>query len=184
MLRSLVSGIIFYSFLCFNCEKNEESPESENIEPVTNLDWDLVWSDEFEATSLDQSKWNILRWRPGWVNNELQAYTARDTNIYLENGSLVLRALIEPGYFDSDYQGNSYSADYTSGRINTAEKFTPTYGRMDIRAKLPKGRGSWPAIWMLGENISTVGWPNCGEIDIMEHVGFDSGIIHLSLIHI
>ena len=61
MLRSFVSGIIFYSFLCFNCEKNEESPESENTEPVTNLDWDLVWSDEFEATSLDQSKWNILR---------------------------------------------------------------------------------------------------------------------------
>ena len=181
MLRSFVSGIILYSFLCFNCEKNEESPESENTEPVTNLDWNLIWSDEFGGTSLDQSKWNILRWRPGWVNNELQAYTERDTNIYLENGNLVLRALIEPGYFDSDYQGSSYNADYTSGRINTSGKFSPTYGRVDIRAKLPSGRGSWPAIWMLGESISTVGWPNCGEIDIMEHVGFDSGIIHGSI---
>nr|MCS5653186.1 glucan endo-1,3-beta-D-glucosidase [Candidatus Neomarinimicrobiota bacterium] len=103
MLRSFVSGIVLYSFLCFNCEKNGNGSESENNEPVKGQDWDLVWSDEFDGTSLDQSKWNILRWRPGWVNNELQAYTSRDTNIYLENGSLVLRALIEPGYFDSDY---------------------------------------------------------------------------------
>ena len=181
MSKSFYYFILLAWFFLISCEKNGDTTDSDNSEPITNLDWNLIWSDEFGGTSLDQSKWNILRWRPGWVNNELQAYTERDTNIYLENGNLVLRALIEPGYFDSDYQGNSYNADYTSGRINTSGKFSPTYGRVDIRAKLPKGRGSWPAIWMLGENISTVGWPNCGEIDIMEHVGFDSGIIHGSI---
>ena len=69
MIKSFFSGIILCSFLCFHCEKNEEGPESENNEPVTNTDWNLVWSDEFEGTILDQSKWNILRWRPGWFNN-------------------------------------------------------------------------------------------------------------------
>ena len=181
MSKSFYYFILLAWFFLISCEKNGDTTDSDNSEPVINLDWNLIWSDEFGGTSLDQSKWNILRWRPGWVNNELQAYTERDTNIYLENGTLVLRALIEPGYFDSDSQGNSYNADYTSGRINTSGKFSPTYGRVDIRAKLPSGRGSWPAIWMLGESISTVGWPNCGEIDIMEHVGFDSGIIHGSI---
>ena len=115
------------------------------------------------------------------MNNELQAYTNRDTNLYFKDGCLVIRALVEPGYFDEDYLGNSYNSDYTSGRINTAGKFNKTYGRYDIRAKLPKGRGSWPAIWMLGENISTDGWPYCGEIDIMEHVGYEDDIIHGSI---
>ena len=143
--------------------------------------WELVWADEFDNEEIDESKWNKLRWRPGWVNNEQQAYTDRDINLYLDDGNLVIQGLIEPGYSGADYTGTAYNSDYTSGRMNTDDKVSWTYGRFDIRAKLPKGKGSWPAIWMLGENISTVGWPNCGEIDIMEHVGFDDGRIHASI---
>ena len=143
--------------------------------------WNLVWSDDFDGEFIDETKWNKLRWRPGWVNNESQAYTVRDTNLFIEDGNLVIQGLIEPGYFGTDYTGATYNADYTSGRLNTDDKFSWVYGRFDIRAKLPKGNGSWPAIWMLGENITNVGWPTCGEIDIMEHVGFDDGHIHGSI---
>ena len=145
------------------------------------LQWELVWADEFDGEEIDESKWNKLRWRPGWVNNEQQAYTDRDINLYLDDGNLVIQGFIEPGYYGTDYTGTAYNSDYTSGRMNTDDKVSWTYGRFDIRAKLPKGKGAWPAIWMLGENISTVGWPNCGEIDIMEHVGFDDGRIHASI---
>ena len=173
--------VMIFSFSIFGCQKEEERPGDSDLNLLENDDWDLVWSDEFDGNELDISKWNKLRWRPGWVNNELQAYTDRDTNIFLKDGYLVLQGLVEPGYFGTDYTGFDYSSDYTSGRINTDDKVSRTYGRFDVRAKLPKGNGSWPAIWMLGESISTVGWPDCGEIDIMEHVGFDDGMIHGSI---
>ena len=181
-MKNIFSHSIF--LLCFfyiNCEKNTDADGSDNNEPIADLDWDLVWEENFDGQTLDQNKWNHLRWRPGWVNNELQAYTDRDTNLYFEDGNLIIRGLVEPGYYDTDDQNNEYNADYTSARINTAGKYSTTYGRFDIRAKLPKGRGSWPAIWMLGENISSEGWPRCGEIDIMEHVGYDDDIIHGSI---
>jgi len=148
---------------------------------VIEAEWEIIWSDEFNEDEIDSSKWNKLLWKSGHVNNEQQAYTDRDTNIFIRNGKLVIRGLIEPGYYGVDYLGNSYTADYTSGRVNTYNKANWTYGKFDIHAKLPKGNGSWPAIWMLGENISSVGWPNCGEIDIMEHVGFEDGKIHGSI---
>ena len=159
-------------------EKNDGSIDEEENEVSQ---WELVWADEFDSEEIDESKWNKLRWRPGWVNNEQQAYTDRDINLYLDDGNLVIQGLIEPGYYGTDYTGTAYNSDYTSGRMNTDDKVSWTYGRFDIRAKLPNGKGSWPAIWMLGENISTVGWPNCGEIDIVEHVGFDDGRIHASI---
>jgi len=170
-----------FSILFFCCVETEQNIASNNDSIVSNANWDQIWNDEFNGDELDPSKWNKLSWRPGWVNNELQAYTNRDTNIFLENGFLILQGLIEPGYSGTDYTGSNYTADYTSGRINTDNKFSRTYGRFDIRAKLPKGKGSWPAIWMLGESISSIGWPACGEIDIMEHVGFDKGMIHGSV---
>jgi len=176
MIRSFLL-ILFSLFACSDSGSKNISDES----IIQDLEWNEVWSDEFDGESLDENKWNILQWRPGWVNNELQAYTSRDTNVFIDNGNLVLQGLIEPGYYGTDYTGAGYNADYTSGRVNTDDKINWTYGRFDIRAKLPKGRGSWPAIWMLGENISTVGWPNCGEIDIMEHVGFEEGMIHGSI---
>ena len=173
-------GIII-SIALFGCTEEQNNQITNSNETSNSIRWEEVWSDEFDATELDLSSWNKLQWRPGWVNNELQAYTDRDTNIFIEDGHLILQALIEPGYFDTDYTGAEYNADYTSGRINTDNKISRTYGRFDIKAKLPKGNGSWPAIWMLGESISDIGWPACGEIDIMEHVGFDNGMVHGSI---
>ncbi|MEJ2616010.1 MAG: family 16 glycosylhydrolase [Ignavibacteriaceae bacterium] len=125
----------------------------------------LVWSDEFNSSSLDMSKWNydIGTGTGGWGNNELQYYTDRDTNISIKNGNLIIRALKE------SYGGENY----TSARIETQNKYSITYGKIEARIKLPYGRGMWPAFWMLGDDITTVSWPACGEIDIMEMVGGD-----------
>ena len=170
-----------YIFILCSCSEEEDKAQGNDQAPIFSSNWEMLWSDEFDGEDLDLSKWNKLSWRPGWVNNELQAYTERDTNIFLESGFLVLQGLIDPGFSGTDYNGNDYNADYTSGRVNTDGKFSTTYGRFDIRAKLPKGKGSWPAIWMLGESINSIGWPDCGEIDIMEHVGYDEGMIHGSI---
>ncbi len=177
---TLFLSVVFLIFLTV-CEESIYSNQLPDENNHTLEGWELVWNDEFDGDAIDDQKWNKLLWRPGWVNNELQAYTDRDTNVFVQDGNLVIQALIEPGFFGTDYTGTSYTADYTSGRLNTAGKGEWTYGRFDTRAKLPKGIGSWPAIWMLGSNISTVGWPHCGEIDIMEHVGFDEGNIHASI---
>ena len=177
---TLFLSVVFLIFLTV-CEESIYSNQLPDENNHTLEGWELVWNDEFDGDAIDDQKWNKLLWRPGWVNNELQAYTNRDTNVFVQDGNLVIQALIEPGFFGTDYTGTSYTADYTSGRLNTAGKGEWTYGRFDTRAKLPKGIGSWPAIWMLGSNISAVGWPHCGEIDIMEHVGFDEGNIHASI---
>ena len=173
--------LVFAIFILCSCSEDEDKAQGNDQAPIFSSNWEMLWSDEFDGEDLDLSKWNKLSWRPGWVNNELQAYTERDTNIFLDSGFLVLQGLIDPGFSGTDYNGNDYNADYTSGRVNTDGKFSTTYGRFDIRAKLPKGKGSWPAIWMLGESINSIGWPDCGEIDIMEHVGYDEGMIHGSI---
>ena len=123
----------------------------------------LIWSDEFDSTSVDLNKWTfeIGNNNNGWGNNELEYYTGRSNNAYLENGNLVIKALKE------SYGGKNY----TSARIKTQGKFSCKYGKIVARMKLPYGKGIWPAFWMLGDAISFVGWPKCGEIDIMEMVG-------------
>jgi beta-glucanase (GH16 family) len=130
-----------------------------------NQRWRLAWSDEFNYKGLpDSTKWTYDTGGHGWGNNELQYYTRADTqNVKVNNGSLFITARKQ----------NIESSKYTSARLITRTKSTWTYGKMEIRARLPKGRGIWPAIWMLGDNITTAGWPRCGEIDIMEHVGYD-----------
>jgi beta-glucanase (GH16 family) len=139
-----------------------------------NTDWKLFWSDEFNYQGLpDSTKWTYDIGGNGWGNNELQYYTAKEPlNAIVENGSLKIIArkqLIE-------------NRPYTSARLVTKNIVEFKYGKIDIRAKLPKGMGTWPAVWMLGKNISEVHWPTSGEIDIMEHVGYmkDSifGTIH------
>src|SRR5262245_39789250 len=132
-------------------------------------DGTLVWQDEFDGQGLpDASRWN---YEEGFIrNNEREYYTrARVENARLENGALVIEGRRER------FQG----ADYTSASLTSRASWT--YGRIDVRAKLPKGRGTWPAIWTLGTNIRDVGWPTCGELDIMEHVGFDPGRIHATI---
>lgn len=126
---------------------------------------EAAWSQEFEGSSLDTSIWNyeIGNGDNGWGNGEAQYYT--DQNTEVSNGTLKINAIAEPT--------NGYN--YSSARITTQDNFEFQYGRIEVRAKLPSAGGTWPAIWMLGENFDTVSWPNCGEIDIMEHVGNDLG---------
>ncbi|QDK79193.1 glycoside hydrolase family 16 protein [Spirosoma sp. KCTC 42546] len=130
----------------------------------------LIWSDEFNVNGLpDSTKWGYDVGGNGWGNNELEYYTAkRLENARIENGKLIIEARKEA------YEGKNY----TSARLLTRGKVEWKHGRIEALAKLPAGRGTWPAIWMLGSDISTVGWPRSGEIDIMEHVGFDEGVVH------
>ncbi len=132
----------------------------------------LVFSDEFDTPGApDSSKWGYDIGSGGWGNNESEYYTNRASNVIIEGGLLKITAKKE------SYQG----AEYTSTRIKTQGKYDFTYGKVEVRAKLPAGGGTWPAIWMLGSNITSVGWPASGEIDIMEHIGNDLGRIHGSI---
>lgn len=128
--------------------------------PESYAGYDLIWQDEFSGTELS-SDWTyeIGTGSNGWGNNELQYY--RRENASVSNGFLVIQAREE----------NFNSNSYTSSRIITQNRQSFQYGRIDIRAKLPEGQGIWPALWMLGDSFSTVGWPDCGEIDIMEMIG-------------
>lgn len=136
-------------------------PEDGYITPISYPNMDIVWNDEFSGNNLDNLDWTyeIGTGNSGWGNNELQYY--REENTSVVDGYLIIEARKE------SFGGSSY----TSSRLVTKDKQTFKYGRIDIRALLPKGQGIWPALWMLGNNISSVGWPACGEIDIMEMVG-------------
>jgi len=136
--------------------------------------WDLVWADEFnqaEGSTPDPTKWGHDIGGGGWGNKELQHYTSRTNNARIEEGHLVIEALEE----------SHGERDYTSARLLTKGKSSWTYGRMEARIKIPRGQGIWPAFWMLGTNISTVGWPRCGEIDVMENIGKEPSIVHGTL---
>jgi beta-glucanase (GH16 family) len=132
----------------------------------------LVWSDEFDQSGApDSTKWSYdlgVGNPDGWGNNELQYYTRDTKNVRVENGKLIIEARRDP------HQGKSY----TSARLITRKKGDWLYGKIEVRAKLPHGRGTWPAIWMLSSDWKYGGWPESGEIDIMEHVGYDMGVVH------
>lgn len=144
----------------------------------------LVWNDEFDGTadsSPDPAKWGydigIGPGFDGWGNNELQYYTNRTQNAFLDGeGYLVIKAIKE-----SFTGADGITRGYTSARLVTRGKFEPTYGRIEVRLKVPFGQGIWPAFWMLGNNISTVNWPTCGEIDVMENIGREPSTVHGSL---
>ena len=153
--------------LCFvSCSSSKKA--------TTMSGWKLTWSDEFNYKGLpDSTKWGYNTGGNGWGNNELQYYTAKDTlNAIAENGLLKIIARKQ----------SKENRSYTSARLLTKGKVDFKYGRIETRAKLPAGRGTWPAIWMLGKNIDEAKWPLCGEIDIMEHVGYNKdsifGAIH------
>jgi beta-glucanase (GH16 family) len=132
----------------------------------------LSWADEFDETNVNTNDWTFETGATGWGNNELQNYTDGD-NAKIENGILILTA--------KKVNDNTTVGSYTSTRMVTKGKKEFTYGKMEIRAKLPSGRGIWPAIWMLGGNIDYVGWPACGEIDIMEYVGYQPNTIYATV---
>lgn len=176
--------LVFLLFCLIGCsDQDGDEPEQ-----VDEGEYELVWSDEFDGTgAIDSDKWfhqTLLPNGNSWFNGELQHYTNRTDNSYLADGYLHIVAKKE-SFTD---QGRTKS--YTSARLNS--KYAFTYGRVEISAKLPTGRGTWPAIWTLGQNITenggywtstngTTGWPACGEIDIMEHWGFNQDVIQAAL---
>lgn len=172
MQRALLPTFLLITTLFVSCTPNQKS-EAQSPE-----NYELIWSDEFEYEGLpDSSKWNydVGDGCPdlcGWGNNELQYYTEdRLKNARVENGTLILEAHQE------DYE----SRNYTSARLLTRGHDAWTYGRFEIKAKLPSGKGTWPAIWMLPENWEYGGWPESGEIDIMEHVGHEPDRVYATV---
>jgi beta-glucanase (GH16 family) len=157
------------------CAQAHDSPDqvASPTAPTGVEEWRLVWSDEFDSPGLpDSSKWTADVGGSGWGNNELQYYSeARPENARVEGGLLIVEARREP------LGGRAYS----SARLKTRTGWM--YGRIEVRAKLPRGRGTWPAIWMLPQKgtYAQGGWPDNGEIDIMEHVGFDPEMVHASV---
>lgn len=156
-------AVIFFS----SCEKKAE-------QTLPSRQYQLVWNDEFNGTagtSPDATKWvtDIGTGQLGWGNNELQYYTNNASNLQQDgNGNLLITAK----------QENFGGSSFTSARIKTQGKFAYGYGRYEARIKTPTGPGIWPAFWMLGDNINTVSWPQCGEIDIMEQKGNQSHITY------
>ena len=141
-----------------------------------NVRWTLVWSDEFNqlnGSRPDPTKWVFDIGGHGWGNHELEYYTDRSQNASIEHGKLVIQAIRE------EFTGpDGVSLHYTSARLKTQAKFAQAYGRFEARIKIPRGQGMWPAFWMLGDDISRVDWPNCGEIDIMENIGREPSTVH------
>ncbi|KMQ61439.1 glycoside hydrolase [Chryseobacterium angstadtii] len=158
IIQLITIGTLFFSMT--NCVSNH-----------TYSGKKLIWSDEFNGKGLpDSSKWNYDVGGDGYGNNEAQFYTKnRLENARMEGGNLIIEARKE------DWEKNKY----TSARLLTKGKFSFQYGMVEVRAKLPKGRGTWPAIWMMSERMKE--WPDDGELDIMEHVGFNQGYVHASV---
>jgi beta-glucanase (GH16 family) len=138
--------------------------------------WTLAWSDEFkqpDGSAPDPAKWDYALGGNGWGNQELETYTDRRENSKIVDHKLVITAQREP------FTGrDGIVRDYTSARLVTRGKFTQQYGRFEARIKIPYGQGIWPAFWLLGDDIGSVGWPDCGEIDIMENIGKEPQIVH------
>lgn len=150
------------AIMMFGCKNKSSSKQASSAE------YQLVWSDEFDyAGRPDSTKWGYDLGGGGWGNQELQYYTNRTENARVENGNLVVEVRKEA------MQGSNY----TSARLLTKGKADWKYGKIEFRAKLPSGRGTWPALWMLAAN-EPLAWPDDGEIDVMEHVGSDQGRIH------
>lgn len=161
-LIGLMSVLLIATLVTFSCDTDE-------TQTVANFT-ELVMSDEFDSDGvIDNSLWSydIGTGENGWGNNELQYYTDRPENISVQNGILIIKSEKE------SFEGSSY----TSARIVTKAKFEQKYGRFEARIRLPYGQGLWPAFWLLGNNINEVGWPNCGEIDIMEYRGQNPSIV-------
>lgn len=175
LMFSCLLAMVFSALCCSNT----------SAEPLEG--YRLVWADEFEkAGPPDPEKW--AREEGFRRNEELQYYTVdRPQNAQVENGNLIIEARKEKypnAAYDPesrDWRKSRKFAEYTSASLHTFGKASWTYGRIEVRAKIPHGRGMWPAIWMLGINKTEVGWPECGEIDIMEFVGHDPNVIHANV---
>jgi beta-glucanase (GH16 family) len=143
------------------------------------LEWRLTWSDEFntaDGSTPDPRKWTYDLGGNGWGNHELESYTSRPENAKIVSGKLVITARQE------QYTGaDGIIQPYSSARLKTQGLFAQAYGRFEARIKIPRGQGIWPAFWMMGDDINRVDWPDCGEIDIMENIGREPGMVYGSL---
>jgi len=164
----MVLTIISISFASCNKDETVNNP-NDTIPEIPG--YTLVWNDEFDGQYINPNKWSWEINGDGGGNNELQYYTGSPTNSFIDNGKLIIKAIKE------NYNGK----EYTSARLRSKDKGDWLYGRIEISAKVPTGRGTWPAIWMLSTDWSYGGWPESGEIDIMEHVGYDPNVIHGSI---
>ena len=149
-------GILFAIFVMLSFAAATHSPANQ---------WQLVWSDEFDGNELDYSKWGVAFHALGGGNQELQFYTDREKNVRVDNGKLVIEA------HDDDFNGMGTTRKYSSASLRTKHRGDWKYGRFEIRARLPEGKGLWPAIWMLPTEDAYGGWARSGEIDIMEYKG-------------
>jgi beta-glucanase (GH16 family) len=164
----LALAIISISFA--SCSKDDTlTTPNDSIPSIPG--YTLVWDDEFDSQYINPDKWSWEINGDGGGNNELQYYTALPTNSYIENGKLIIKAIHE----------NYQNREYTSARLRTKDKGDWLYGRIEVSAKIPNGIGTWPAIWMLPTDWTYGGWPASGEIDVMEHVGYDPNVIHGSI---
>jgi beta-glucanase (GH16 family) len=166
----------FFTFLFCGCHIYRDPPPPP---PASPPGYALVWSDEFngpDGSAPDSSKWTYDLGGEGWGNKELECYTNRLQNAQIQGGNLVITAQKE-AFPCSD----GVSSSYTSARLKTQGLFTQAYGRFEARIKIPAGQGMWPAFWMLGNDITSTGWPKSGEIDIMENIGKEPGTVHGSL---
>ncbi|MEO7310963.1 MAG: family 16 glycosylhydrolase [Chitinophagaceae bacterium] len=179
IFQTVASGVVTYKYpasgsYTVNVIAKSSSGQtiSKSILITVSVTASLVWSEEFDTPGLPStSKWGYDLGAGGWGNNELEYYTNRQENAIVSGGTLKINAIKE------NYSGSTF----TSARLLSKDKFSFKYGKIEIRAKLPAGVGSWPAIWMLGSNISTTPWPGCGEIDIMEHLGRDLNKIYSTM---
>ncbi|GAB3662422.1 ricin-type beta-trefoil lectin domain protein [Glycomyces tarimensis] len=174
LLAVMCAGLAAAGALTLGEDQADAEPHAEQMQ--------LLWNDEFDGpagSSPDASKWRHDIGGSGWGNNELQYYTDRTDNVAHDgSGNLVITARRDnPSGFQCWYG----TCEYTSGKLTTAETFTQQYGRFEARIQVPRGQGMWPAFWMLGDDIGQVGWPQSGEIDIMENVGYEPSTVHGTL---
>lgn len=163
---TLITLLLFLNY-CSEDKNNPLNSNENNIEQIEG--YSLVWNDEFNDSQVNLIDWVYEVNADGGGNNELQYYTSRAENSFVNEGNLHIVAKRE------SFTGPDGARDYTSARMTTQNRQTFQYGIIKARIKLPYGQGLWPAFWMLGDNISQVGWPKCGEIDIMEMIGGGNG---------
>lgn len=176
VLGGLILWVALHAAYCFGRQADAASVAVQNVAQAEEKRWEFeataVWQDEFGyAGAPDPAKWGYDIGGHGWGNNELQYYTDSTDNAFVADGVLTIAARKE----------KKEGRNYTSARVISKGKGDFLYGRFEIRAQLPSGKGTWPALWMLPTDQAYGGWPKSGEIDIMEHVGYDPNRVHITM---
>lgn len=163
--------ISLVSLLSFSCLQDGKKAKKAG-QDVPSGGYELVWADEFDGAGINPENWSFEIWQAGRVNNEWQQYVKNPDNYRVQDGLL---------YITATRTGKNEKGGYSSTRLTSKGKKEFLYGRIEFSASMPSGTGTWPALWMLGANIDEVGWPGCGEIDIMEYVGFQPDTVHSNI---